>query len=147
VRALAGAALAVVALVLAGCGSSSLSADQLRSGATRACNLARKRTDRIPTPTLPSGGGAFLSRGIVALAPELTTLRSLRPPSGMASDYQRALVASENELRALRSALKGLKAGDDPVVAIKTLQQQLAPLESESDGAWQSLGLSACAST
>jgi hypothetical protein len=36
--------------------------------------------------------------------------------------YARALAATKQELRALESAVKGLKAGNDPVVAIKTLR-------------------------
>jgi hypothetical protein len=146
----AGLALAValvLALAVGGCGAgSSLSTAQLRGRATQTCNLARRRTNRIATPALPSDGARFLSRGIAALTPELATLKLLRPPTGMASDYTRALAASNGELRALRSALKGLKAGNDPVVAIKTLQQQLVPLEAQADLAWQSLDLPACAS-
>jgi hypothetical protein len=147
VRRLAGCAL-IVALGLAGCGGSpTLSSVQLHTRATRTCNLARRRTNRIATPTLPTEGARFLSRGIAALAPELTVLTLLRPPSGMASDYKRALAASHGELQVLRSALKGLEAGNDPVVAIKTLQQQLTPLESRANSAWVSLGLPACASS
>jgi hypothetical protein len=147
VRRLAGLVL-VVALGLAGCGgSSTLSTAQLHARATRTCNLARRRTNRIATPTLPGEGVRFLSRGIAALAPELTALNLLRPPTDMASDYKLALAASEGELRALRSALGGLKAGNDPVVAIKTLQQELSPLESRAHVAWSSLDLPACASS
>jgi hypothetical protein len=145
VRRLAGFAL-IASLGLAGCGgSNTLSTVALRERATRTCNLARRRTNRIATPTLPAEGARFLSRGIAALAPELTVLDLLRPPTGMASDYQRALMASHGELQALRSALNGLRAGNDPVVAIKTLQQQLTPLEARANGAWSSLGLPACA--
>jgi hypothetical protein len=147
VRPLAAAA-AVLALVVAGCGASnSLSATQLRSRATVTCNLARRRTNQIASPTLPVQGARFLSRGIAALTPELATLTTLRPPAALASDYTRALTASDRELRALRSALNGLKAGNDPVVAIRTLQQQLSPLEVRADGAWRALELPACANT
>jgi hypothetical protein len=147
VRHLAGFA-AVIALTLAGCGgSSSLSSDQLNSRATRTCNLARRLTNRIATPTLPHQGTRFINRGVAALTPELAALNTLRPPSDLAGDYKDALEASAGELRALRSALKGLRAGNDPVVAIRTLQQQLTPLEARADTAWQSLGLPACANS
>jgi hypothetical protein len=52
--------------------------------------------------------------------------------------------ATSAELTALRSTLKGLKAGNDPVVAIKTLQQQLAPAEMKASIAWSALELPAC---
>jgi hypothetical protein len=147
VRRLAGLVLAV-ALGLAGCGgASTLSTAQLHTRATLTCNLARRRTNRIATPTLPTQGARFLNRGIAVLAPELAALKLLRPPSDMANDYKLALAASQGELQALRSALSGLKAGNDPVVAIKTLQQQLSPLESRAHVAWSSLDLPACASS
>jgi hypothetical protein len=140
------AVVALVALAVAGCGgSNTLSTAQLHDRATQACNLARRRTNRIATPTLPSEGARFLSRGIAAMAPELATLKTLRPPAGVAGDYTRARAASDGEVRALRSALKGLKAGNDPVVSIKTLQQELAPLEAKGDDAWRAAGIPACA--
>ena len=142
-----GAPLALVSLALAltGCGSSSLSATQLRSGAGRICAIAQRRTARIPTPTAPSGGARYLGRGIAALNPELVALRTLHPPSDMAPDYRAALAATAAEVRALRSTVKGLRAGNDPVVAIKILQQRLAPLETRAGAAWRSLNLPVCA--
>jgi hypothetical protein len=137
--------LAVLGLALTACGSSTLSADQLRSGATEACNLARRSTDGIPTPSEPSEGVSFLSRGITALAPLQATLTKLRPPSDLAGDYRTAVRASATELAALRFALRGLKTGNDPIVALKTLQARLGPVESRGDAAWHSLKIPACA--
>ena len=45
---------------------------------------------------------------------------------------------------ALRSAVKGLKTGGDPVVEIKSLQHRLAPLEARADDAWRSVDVDAC---
>ena len=61
--------------------------------------------------------------------------------------YRNALNATEQELKALQSTLNGLKAGNDPIVAIKTLQTQLAPLEKQASAAWRALGVPACAGT
>lgn len=139
-------ALVTVLVVLGagGCGSGSLSGTQLRSQATRACQTADGQTDRIPTPTSPDGGVAFLKRGIAALAPELVRLRALRPPSDLAQVYSTAISASSDELRALRATVRGLEADGDPVIAIKTLEQKLAPMESQASGAWQALEVPAC---
>ncbi len=134
-------------LVAAGCGSSSLSVQQLRTGATRACTVARQRLSQIPTPALPRGGSAFLKRGIATLRPELAELERLHPGGELAAQYDRARTATERELAALRSSLKGLRAGNDPVVAIKTLQQQLVPLELRAASAWRALGIDACTQT
>jgi hypothetical protein len=133
------------ALTAAGCGTSTLSAAQLRSDATKTCDLARQRTERIATPSTPGGGISFLSRGIAALAPQQSTLQALHPPSDLAGNYRSALDASQKQLTALRSALTDLKAGSDPVTAVKSLQRKLSPLEAKGDAAWHSLGIPACA--
>ena len=57
--------------------------------------------------------------------------------------FRTARTATEQELKALQSSLKGLKAGNDPIVAIKTLQTQLAPLEKQASAAWRALGVPA----
>jgi hypothetical protein len=138
------AAALLTAALLAGCGSTALTANQLRARAGRICTLATQRTDRITTPALPSQEASFISRGVAALAPEVTDLQRLRAPGDMAGDYRDAVEATSSELTALRSTLKGLKAGNDPVVAIKTLQQQLAPAEFKAGIAWSALELPAC---
>ncbi|HWE07739.1 MAG TPA: hypothetical protein VG325_00190 [Solirubrobacteraceae bacterium] len=138
---------ATVAVAVSGCGSSSVSALQLRTGAQRACAAAALRLGRIQAPQQPGGGEAFVSQGIAALAPELTALKRLSPTPQLAASYRRARSATEQVLSALRSTLKGLKAGNDPVVAIKTLQQELLPLEGRAQAAWHAVGVPACAGT
>jgi hypothetical protein len=138
------AAALLAAALLAGCGSTALTANQLRARAGRICTLATQRTNRITTPAMPSQEASFISRGVAALAPEVTALQRLGAPGDMADDYRDAVDATSSELTALRSTLKGLKAGNDPVVAIKTLQQQLAPAEFKAGIAWSALALPAC---
>jgi hypothetical protein len=138
------AAASLSATVLAGCGSTSLSTTQLRTRAARICTLTTQRTNRIATPTMPTQEDAFVRRGIAAITPEVSALHRLRAPGDMADDYRDAVEATGAELTALRSTLKGLKAGNDPVVAIKTLQQQLAPAEFKAAIAWSALEVPAC---
>lgn len=137
----AGAALAVA---VAACGSSSLSDTQLRSSASQICTTADRSAAQIPSPTRPSEGAAYLNRGLAVLTPELTRLQGLHAPGDLAGDYRTALDAAASELAALRSAVKGLKSGDDPVVEIKSLQRKLAPLEKRADDAWRSAEVDAC---
>jgi hypothetical protein len=137
-----------LALAAAGCGgSSSMSVRQLQTGATRVCIVATQRLNRISTPQVPSQGVSFLRRGIAALAPELTALSRLHPDGDLGVHFRQALKATEQELTILQSSLKGLKAGNDPIVAMKTLQTQLAPLEKQAGAAWRALGVPACAET
>ena len=134
------------ALALTACGSSSLSDKQLRTSAGRICTTANRRTARIPSPARPADATAYLSRGVAALTLELTQLRALHAPSDLAGDYRVAVAQAAAELTALRSAIKGLKTGDDPVVEIKTLQHRLAPLEARAGDAWRSVDVDACVS-
>lgn len=133
---------APVVLLLAGCGGSGLSAAQVRSRAAAICNRAAVRTASIQLPEAPSGGQRFLGLGIAALAPEIRDLRRL----GDHGSIHAAVSAMQAELAALRSSLKGLRTGNDPVVAIKTLQQQLAAPEQRANTAWRALRVPACVS-
>ena len=140
------AALAViVAVAVSGCGSDSLSAAQLRTAALRACTTAARRLSQIPAPRTPSAAEAFLRRGVSALEPELTALDRLSPGPDLAAHYERARATTHREVDALRSTISGLKAGNDPAVAIKSLQQQLRPLERRAHVAWHAVGVPACA--
>lgn len=140
------AALAAV-LALAGCGTSAMSSRQLRTKASRPCRIAQQSLSRIPAPTLPDGAAEFLARGIAALAAEHAVLARLHPGGSLGESYRRALTAGERQLAALRTAAGGLRAGDDPVRTVRTLQQRLTPLEARAVSAWRELGISACAGT
>jgi hypothetical protein len=137
-----------LALATAGCGgSSSMSARQLRTDAGRVCTVATQRLNAIPTPQVPSDGSSFLRRGTAALKPEISALAALHPTGEMATHLRQAQMATEQELKVLQSTLKGLRAGNDPIVAFKTLQTQLAPLEKQAGAAWRALGVPACTDT
>jgi hypothetical protein len=145
---LACVAMLALALATAGCGgSSSMSARQLRANAGRVCAVAAERLNRIPTPQVPSDLTAFLRRGIAALNLELAALSAMHPSGELGVHFRAARTATELELKVLQSSLKGLKAGNDPIVAVKTLQAQLAPLEKHAGAAWRALGVPACADT
>ena len=138
----------VLALLSAGCGgSSSMSARALRSDAGRVCAAATQQLNAIPTPQVPSQGASFLRRGIAALRSELAGLSTLRPRGELAVHFSQARSATEQELKVLQSSLRGLKTGNDPIVAFKTLQTQLAPLEKRAGVAWRAVGVPACAAT
>ena len=130
-----------VILTLAGCGGG-LTAAQVRNRAAQVCDRAADRGAHIRLPGMPSGGQRFLAQGVAVLAPEISALRSL----GAHGSIHVAVSAMAAELAALRSSLKGLRAGNDPVVAIKTLQQQLVGLELRANTAWRTLRVPACVS-
>jgi hypothetical protein len=132
-------------LLLAGCGgSTSLSDKQLRARATVLCATAARRAGRIPTPKSADHSVPFLNRGIAALKPELAGLRSLRPSDDLSDVYETSVRAFSQKLEALEKTVRKLHSGEDPVVAWKTLQQRLGPLESAEDAGWRALQVPAC---
>jgi hypothetical protein len=137
--------LAVPAMVLiAGCGSTGLSDIQVRDRAAALCATATRQTDRIDPPHAPAQGAAFLTRGIAVFNPELARLRSLRPPADLAGNYTTSVDAFSRELADLELAVHSLHAGEDPVLAIRTLQRRLCPIESTQDRAWGALQVPTC---
>ena len=140
------AAAAVAAILLAGCGSSKLSTRQLRARATSICTVAARKTSRIPSPSDPAGGAEFLRRGIAVLTPEVAALRRLKPPSDVADVYENSVHGLEQQLRLAGVTLRHMRAGQDPVLAMKTLQEQLSPIEDSVDGGWRALEIPACIS-
>ena len=144
VRTWGAALLAGGALLLAGCGSSTLSSGQLHHRAARICTSAQQRSESIPAPNDPDRALRFLRRGIAALAPQLTALHKLKPPSDLAGDYDAALRAGDRELSVLRSTMQALHGGEDPVTAIKALQRKLDPDEDAAASDWRAVGVAAC---
>ncbi len=137
----------LLVLALVGCGGSadnSLSARDLRTQATRICTIAHRQTDRIVAPATPAAAAPFLAKGIAILAPELRALQRLRASSDLRQVYMTAINAFAQKLAALRAAAAALAGVGDPIATMKALQQQLAPLEGQEDGAWQALEIPAC---
>ena len=132
----------VAAVALAGCGGSSLSPSQLRAVATRSCTLTARQLDRIATPASVAAGDRFLYQGAHALGREVSELRALHATG----TFGEAVRITGDELSDLDFTVHGLRAGNDPVVAIKTLQARLGPLEQRADQAWSSLRVKACLS-
>jgi hypothetical protein len=131
-------------LSLAACGSSTASPAQLRAQATAICTRANARIGRIATPASANGGLAFLDTGIAALQPELAQLKRLSASGDAADVWNTAIRSAEAELAALQSAAAEIRGGADPVQVFKSLQQTLAPLETQADNAWQALQIPAC---
>lgn len=133
-------------LVAAACGTSPLSASDLRQRANAICSRADRQIAAIANPASQAAGKAFLEQGVAALDPELPALKALTPPSDESVVYQSALSALSGELDALHAAVSSLNRGGDPVKTFRALQDKLGPLEAQADNAWRALGVQACLS-
>lgn len=133
------------ATLLAGCGSTPPpSLIQLRAQGARICARAGHRLGLIASPSSEAGAESFLKRAVGVLRPELIQLRKLSAPSEVADVYRTAVDALSRELLALDGTVRALARQQDPVIAFKTLQQHLAPLETQADDAWRALEMQAC---
>jgi hypothetical protein len=134
----------LAAAVLTGCGSVSASVIDLRRDAGVIC----RHTNRAfrPLPAIPPQGQAaeFLSAGITRLRTQLARLGRVRAPHAVADVYRAALAALGQELVVLQSAVRAIHRGEDPAIAFKELKQQITPLQSQADNAWQALEIPAC---
>lgn len=138
---------ALLALATAGCGATPLSTAALRGHATHICRTALARESRIRTPTSPSQGAAFLRQGVAVLTPELRALRRLDAGGRSAPQLHTAVLALGDELQDMRASARALAGGSDPVQELRTLEQQLTPLEARADAAWHELAIPACAAS
>ncbi len=134
----------VVALAVAGCGSTSPTEARLVAQASRICAQADDQGARIAPPAIPARTGAFLRRGIATLTGELADLRGLPVPHAQAGTYSTAVDSLTQELLILTGRVHDLDRGADPVPTVKALQRQLAPVEAKSDAAWRTLGVPEC---
>jgi hypothetical protein len=136
----------LASVLLAGCGSNSLSNSQLESQVSRICTTTEVRTNRIPTPGSAGASATYLERGTTALTPELTALKAVHPPSDVADVYTATIGSFEQKIRELRGTAREIEHGADPVKALQHLQHRLGPLESQENNGWQALQLPACVS-
>lgn len=137
---------ALAVLVAAACGSSPLTAADLRQRADTICTRADRQIGAIAAPASQAAGTSFLQQGVAALDPELGELKRLTPPSDEAVVFETAITALSGELDGLRSAVSDLHRGADPVKTFRALQTKLGPLETQADNAWRALGVQACLS-
>jgi len=139
-----GLTAAVVAVTLAGCGSTTLSAHAVRTRAALLCTTAIRRSDKIAMPSSTSAGAAFLAKGITVFGSEVQALHKLAPPHELASAYRTALSTATQQLDALIATEHDLRAGGDPVIAIKQLDLELGPINARDRQAWRAVGVPDC---
>lgn len=133
--------------VVTGCGGGASGSDErMRRAATRICNAANRRLERLKTPAVGPGDKAFLNRGIPVLEGELRQLGAQRGDGEDQPVYTRALSAMAGEIVELRRAVGALGAHQDAAMAFAALQRRLAPLETRADDAWRALQVPACLS-
>jgi hypothetical protein len=136
------ALLAVSAL--AGCGGVSASVRELRRDAGSICRQINHTFRGLSGPTTEAQAARFLSGGAVRLAAQLQRLRQVNPPRDVADVYHAGLGALDQEVVVLGGAVRAIKQGEDPAMAYRMLRQQLTPLESQVNDAWQALQIADC---
>lgn len=139
-----GATAILAAVLVTGCGTVPASVIDLRREARVICVRTNRSLSQTSTPASPSQVPSFLARGIAHLETELARLQRLRAPRDVADVYSAALAALTRELDALRATGAALRQGEDPVLAVRDLQQRLGPLIRQANDAWTALQIPAC---
>jgi hypothetical protein len=139
----AGLALLTVA-ALAGCGSVSASMVDLRKDAGIVCRQINHTFRGLSGPTTEAQAAKFLSGGAVRLAAQLQQLRRVVPPHDVADVYHAGLGALDQEVVVLGGAARAIRQGADPGITYRSLKQQLDPIESQVNDAWQALEIAQC---
>ncbi|MCW2954274.1 MAG: hypothetical protein JWQ48_3444 [Conexibacter sp.] len=138
------ALLTLLAVVLSACGESSLSAAELRSQAGAICHGTADAIDRIAVPNTPDQGARFLRRGLLRMGPELTRLKTLKPPKDLEPEYRQAIAMATRELNTISEHERRIRGGADVIETFRTLETALAPITQIENRAWQALQLPAC---
>ena len=136
--------LLLLLLALGGCGSDSLSADQLRSQASTICTRTAAATDRIAVPSTADQGAAFLLQGVGRMRPALAQLRRLKPPGSMSKEYASAVALGDREVALIARNAQAIAKGDDPIDTFRQLDSELAPLANQENAYWHALLIPAC---
>lgn len=139
-------ALALLALVLlaGACGDDSLSEDELKARATAICSRAAAAADRVPVPTRPSEGNAFLSEGLAQLRPAVRRLGALKAPEELRERYDRAVELAREELKLITRHQRLIDRGEDVIDTFRQLDGKLAPLIARENAYWRALDIPAC---
>jgi hypothetical protein len=145
---LLGGCLASVAIVIAGCGSSSttLSRAQLAAKVNAACSSYTKSSSAIPQPSNVvsdlGAAAAYLQKLKPLVESEHAAIAALKPPSELRGQFGRFLAASTHQLGLFESALSKARARDpsslrDLVTAARYKKAVMVPIE-------RTLGFTAC---
>ncbi|HEV3055541.1 MAG TPA: hypothetical protein VGX45_12855 [Solirubrobacteraceae bacterium] len=138
--------VAVLLAALAGCGSASLSARDLRANATVVCEHASERLGRIPQPSSAAAALPFLRRGVAVLGPELGALRRLPPPADLSTSYRATLAEFGTAVQMVDGTIAVLAHGGDAVASFASLEHALGPIVASENTGWRTLQIAACVS-
>jgi hypothetical protein len=142
--------MAVVAFVAGGCGSKSarLSKSEFVKQANAICAKYEQRVQKRMAG-IPAGDEAQLASSIEKVLPVIREgndeLRSLKPPDGLQSHYDRWMKIADAEVAAASKLQNALRKGDRQ--AIQSAFAELQTKDVDQDRlARQELGLNGCAS-
>src|SRR2546429_7386791 len=118
-------ALVIVLLVVAGCGSSTLSKSEFVSKADRVCREEGRKLDELGPDAAngPQGALAQAIPGVRIQGERITRLQQLRPPDNLKSSWSRYLRLLRDERRIAEQVNERLKTGSPPPQALAQRQQ------------------------
>jgi len=138
--------LALGALLLAGCGSSSKSepgSEAFIASANAACETATAEAQKVTKPAALSDVPAYVSQLEPIAQKLLSSLTALTPPASKQADYNKMLGFWRQEMSSAITRGKLAKAGD--AQREQSLNEEAHQFDLQFDAAATEVGLAACA--
>ncbi len=139
------ALFAVLALLLAGCGSSASPPPAYVAAGEAVCSEQTARLNRLVRPTTPEQAVSYLPQVLAIMHRGTAGLAALDPPAGKRTELAAALAGADQLAANLHGFLHRLQTGLVEVGSFPRLQVQSATLRTQIDGHLRQAGLSGCA--
>jgi hypothetical protein len=134
----------ILALLLAGCGSSASPPPAYVAAGKAICSEQAARLNRLARPTTPEQAASYLPQVLAIMHRGTAGLAALDPPAGKRTELADALTGAARLAANLHRFLRQLQTGLVEVGSFPRLEVQSAALRAEIDGHLRQAGLAGC---
>jgi protein kinase-like protein len=116
-----------------------------RHQANDLCRDENRRFRHLTKPTIPADIAPFYGQAVSIVAPTVARFGALRPPATLRRAHLAAAALWRQELESLRSIVRGIERGADPVESHNAAIPERRRIDGEATARFRELGLSVCA--
>jgi len=138
--------LAAVLATTSACDGSGepLSKDQYRATADAICAETNAALEQIADPTSAADIVDALDDAEPLVEKQLTQLKALSPPEGLADHHDDAVMLLEEQLDVTGSVKARIEEGESPFDVVNDVVSRLQEIDMKADAAASALGLTVC---
>jgi hypothetical protein len=138
------ALIAVLALLLGACGSSTSPPPAYVAAGEAICGQQQARLNHLAGPTTPEQAVSYLPQVLAIMHRETSRLQGLDPPAAKRAELAAGLASAGQLAARLHSFLHELQTGIVEVGSFPRLQAQSTALRAQIDGHLRQAGLEGC---